>query len=702
KLREWLKSPPDMAEKQHATQKLHHEGTGNWFLNGGQFSEWKKNSGSLWIEGKSGAGKSVLSSSVIAQLFNVQATAGISAVAYFYFDFRNEQNELVEIMLRSIILQLSAQSPIPYAALDQQYKSLRGQTLPTYQNLLDILEKFRLAACLLIELSKRTLDRNPDSILADLPGQLFEIYDRFLESIHPNNFVLVEVALRWLISSARPLSLAKLEDALAFDFSDPHRHVFQPIQRDDYANRMCSLLEGLVTVGRSNDWRNIQVVILAHASVADYLKSPQFAKRHKCDLSPGLSHTFLAQTCVGYVLHFADHPLNPETFPDYPLSSIGYMEGVQFLLQNGAHEADTLAAAFHAASKSGHANIVRLLLEKGADVNTVDAEHGSALQAACSSGHTEIFRLLLEKGANVNTAGGYYGSTLQAASHEGSLEVVRVLLKEGADVNATAGKYGSALQAACSRGHTETVHLLLEKGADVNAAGGYYGSALQAASYKGNLEVVRLLFESGADDNATGGRYGSALQAACVEGKIEIVRILLENGADVNAAGGYYGSALQAASYHGSPEIVRILLKEGADVNVAGGEYSSALQAASYYGSLEIVRLLLESGADLNATGGEFGSALQTVCATGKAEIVRILLERSADVNAAGGLFGTPLRAASSWGHTEIARLLLEKGADVNASGGQDGSPLQDASRWGHTEIVHLLREHGAVGAVGE
>ncbi|KAJ7112697.1 hypothetical protein C8R44DRAFT_985091 [Mycena epipterygia] len=330
KLREWLKSPPDMAEKLHATQRLHHKGTGNWFLNGGQFREWKKNPGSLWIEGQSGAGKSVLSSTVIAQLFDDQATAGNSAVAYFYFDFRNEQTQLVEIMLRSIILQLSAQSPNNYTTLDQQYNSSKGQTLPTYQNLLDILDKllleldhtyiildaldecqehyvlvqlisllrgwssktplhllftsqtremftaqfkdvehvalelettqadisafvtselesnpnlkhwarhaveitrkvveksngmFRLAACLLIELSRRKLERNPDSILANLPGQLFEIYDRFLESIHPTNFLLVKVALRWLICSARPLSFAELEDILAFDFSDPH------------------------------------------------------------------------------------------------------------------------------------------------------------------------------------------------------------------------------------------------------------------------------------------------------------------------------------------------------------------------------------------------------------------------------------------------------------------------------------------------
>ncbi|KAJ7112635.1 ankyrin repeat-containing domain protein, partial [Mycena epipterygia] len=443
--------------------------------------------------------------------------------------------------------------------------------------------------------------------LADLPGQLFEIYDRFLESIHPNNFVLVEVALRWLISSARPLSLAELEDALAFDFSDPHRHLFQPTQRDDCANRVCSLLEGLVTVGRLNYWNETPVVVLAHASVADYLKSPQFAARHKCDLSQGFSHTFLAQTCVGYLLHFADHPLNAETFPNYPLSSYAAKYWSYHLLR--CHDRATLETSTMRLLEAGsgqyatlnhlhcHINIVRLLLEKGANFNAADGKHGSALQAASAGGHTEIVRLLLENGADVNAEGGVYGSALQGASEQGSLEIFRILLEEGADVNMAGGFYGSALQAASRQGSLEIVRILLKEGADVNAAGGRYGSALQAASYYGSLEIVRLLLESGADLNATGGIYGSALQAACEGGVREIVRLLLENGAHVNAEGGHCGTALRVASIFGQTEIVRLLLENGADVNASGGQDGSPLQDASEEGYTAIVQLLREHGA---------------------------------------------------------------------------------------------------------
>lgn len=64
-----------------------------------------------------------------------------TAVAYFYFDFRDETAQRVKIMLRSIILQLSAQSPNPYSALNRQYNFSQGQSLPTYDNLLGILDE---------------------------------------------------------------------------------------------------------------------------------------------------------------------------------------------------------------------------------------------------------------------------------------------------------------------------------------------------------------------------------------------------------------------------------------------------------------------------------------------------------------------------------------------------------------------------------
>lgn len=111
------------------------------------------------------------------------------------------------------------------------------------------------------------------------------------------------------------------------------------------------------------------------------------------------------------------------------------------------------------------------LLDKNADVDAA-GYYGNELQAASAGAYKQIVKLLLEKGADVNATGGHYGNALQAASATGHEESVKLLLDKKADVNATGGYYGSALHAVSLEGHQQIVQLLLDNGGDVNATGG--------------------------------------------------------------------------------------------------------------------------------------------------------------------------------------------------------------------------------------
>jgi hypothetical protein len=161
-------------------------------------------------------------------------------------------------------------------------------------------------------------------------------------------------------------------------------------------------------------------------------------------------------------------------------------------------------------------------------------------------GHLEMLHLLVEYGADVNSTGGIYGFPLQAASLRGHLGVVRWLTRNGADVHVQGGDYGSALQAASFKGHQDIIQFLVEHGANVNALGGCFGSALQAASYKGNINIVQLLVELGANINVPGGMYHSALGAALYQGHEDIVCLLRERGAQEPEQDGKFPPFLMA------------------------------------------------------------------------------------------------------------------------------------------------------------
>ena len=251
---------------------------------------------------------------------------------------------------------------------------------------------------------------------------------------------------------------------------------------------------------------------------------------------PKIADTTIAKTCLAYLLQFTQHGcINSSTKTSYPLSEYaaqywmyhawsdnGDSDDLHRLIMDLLQDKDamytnwlTLREPFHWVSRHDFAPLyytsmgglrkaTECLLESS-KVNACRGLYGHELQVASSGGHDNIVRLLLEKGADVNMETGYYGSALQAASLNGDDSIIRLLLEKGAEVNMQGGRYGNALQAASLRGHESIVRLLLEKGADVNMQGGEDGSALQAASSHGHNSIFHLLLEKGADINMRGG-----------------------------------------------------------------------------------------------------------------------------------------------------------------------------------------------------
>lgn len=384
-------------------------------------------------------------------------------------------------------------------------------------------------------------------------------------------------------------------------------------------------------------------------------------------------------------------------------------------LAKGGQWSDPLSRATNA----GQQQIVELLLDLGADVNTgIDDLNvrgaWTALSTAVVSHDLEIAKLLLERGANPNVSGGRnFESLLHFAVAECPSSFVRLLLEKGADPNrASEWGEGTVLHQAAVRGDLEMVDLLLSFGADVNGGRGAVPPLLLAAG-QGHQEVAGVLLAHGASLDIS--------IAAALGNSAEVMRFLDADPALLEKRDGYVGrTPLAWAVSRDHSQLAAALLERGAQVDARAS--SSWWPANEYYGRLQrdakpptqygetplhlaaesgdvnLVRLLLDHGADVNARAHSFenqpgGSALHMAAAAGNLDVARLLLDRGANVNLQSSGAMTPLH--SSMKHPTMVKLLIDRGADINAIT-KEGCSALDLTWESNPESINTLIAHGA------
>src|SRR5262249_30183418 len=128
------------------------------------------------------------------------------------------------------------------------------------------------------------------------------------------------------------------------------------------------------------------------------------------------------------------------------------------------------------------------------------------LSDAAKNGDKEVLRSLLQKGANVNATEGDGTTALHWASYSDDLEAADLLIRAGAKVNAANDLGATPLWAACQNGSEAMVRRLLAAGANPNAKLVAGETLVMAAARVGNAGVVEQLLAKGADPNARASR----------------------------------------------------------------------------------------------------------------------------------------------------------------------------------------------------
>ncbi|SPO07100.1 uncharacterized protein DNG_09794 [Cephalotrichum gorgonifer] len=372
-------------------------------------------------------------------------------------------------------------------------------------------------------------------------------------------------------------------------------------------------------------------------------------------------------------------------------------------------------------------DLICLLLDKKADVNPVpktgDKGVWTPLGQAAALGHRQIVRRLLDAGADVNFRAGDGGPPLWLATSYGHLPVVRMLIHHKADVDGRGADGTTPLIQAVKAERRDMVLEILgaEVNLDVQDKKGF--SALHYAIECRDRSILWLLVTNGADLglrdgaglDAWEGTRLNALDKAIEKGDLSLAWLLCENGAKLDACGGLGLTALHRAAGLGHRELVRLFLDRGALIDEQDREGMTALHHAIQEGHDEVAMLLVSQEASLSVQADDGSTALILATRKQNEAMVRILLNlpkdaqeqldhRTASLDLQDDQGNSALHFAACSNDTGIVRLLGQSGADLDIRDWDGRTPLMVAAQVGKKDVVKQLlrcnadaraRDHG-------
>lgn len=390
--------------------------------------------------------------------------------------------------------------------------------------------------------------------------------------------------------------------------------------------------------------------------------------------------------------------------------------------------------------------LLRLLVEHGAEPSAGDEDNDSVLHEAAGEADAATVELMLELGANPYRTDAYQEATVLAwAILDGrDRKLIFRLLELGIDVNeGSDSAVELPLYRAVQSNDLTLVQALLDKGAHpfhvsqdrleniVSYAEGHLRTVSDKPAKSAKARAILSLLKerypfienAPADDSRN--RLETALWQAAVFGLAWNVHLCLYHGASPNACNLAGISALHMACERGHEKIVYTLLRYGANPNVSPAPLEAALRGKGKR-TERIVRLLLGFGANPNsgeqpmlllartpqlihlllAAGARVDATADTPAFTstslhrharrGKTACVQALLEARADTEARNIHGMTPLHLAIARGKTECVRALLAAGADINARDYHGNTPLMTAFSHRRLPLFRELLQAGA------
>ncbi|KAF4935424.1 putative ankyrin repeat protein [Colletotrichum fructicola] len=741
---EWLWEG-DISVQYRAAREKYSKGICEWLVQEGEgFKLWERDPKSfLWLNGKAGSGKSILSSSVIKYLKDQYEQNPETALAYYFFSFGNLEQQKVSAMLSSLVRQLCASRP----DTPQPIKRFEGYMEKSERPDIEALEAALLAAVSgfsAVFIVVDALDECPtgEGERSRLLDCLTRIITAMPDNLHifctsraePDIHVMMEEVLSLPAKAAIDLTQNRVKGEVKKELIAKADGMFQylicqfEILKDVDSEALVAptlhrLPDGLdETYNRllRDLGRRFQSQVLSSLKWLALSRRPlhldEFAEIFifRPDTVAKIDATERLFDSEAVLRHFSSL-LTPETKDEWndedrERRTITYVRLAHFTVKEylmSERIEQSIAKEFYITKADADLHIAHCCLAYHLYQSAERTKHDENLplkryavrnwelhsESVPRKLWTPEIVLLAERALYMRSV------SLREILFEGQLRnrwhsywdrVYNLMQRPYC--------YTAAL------GYLELTKLLLRKGPQTSRflIQEDLDLALREAAEEGRIEMVRFFLDKRDATNERSQSTGGALQAAAYEGHEAGIKLLLNRGADIDAHDDRFGSALQAAAKGAKLKALRMLLDRGADVSKAGCPVSCLIAAYKdkdeklVMECTQVLELLLNKGANINRKCTRHGSALNQAIRTWLREGTRsffdFAVQHGADLELNDGRHGSPLQAAcvnpselagqfvDESRTKKVVEVLLRLGADPNAQGGECGNALQKAS----------------------
>jgi ankyrin repeat protein len=322
----------------------------------------------------------------------------------------------------------------------------------------------------------------------------------------------------------------------------------------------------------------------------------------------------------------------------------------------------------HLAVQYGLEEIVTILLEMGAEFDTMDDDKLTPFTTAMLYGYSSIVNTLIQYGVDINghssTKDGPY---LHTAAMNGDPEILKVILQNKPFLDVV---YDDVVALNLAMRHNlEFVKLLLEAGADVNirkpTADARLLTPIYYAAFRKRKDIVKLLIQYGAlldvDDLEGETPLGLAVRMKA----LSACRILLEAGANINQ--GHLKTKcpllVTACRTREQDDLIQLLLQYKPKIDATTEEGLTALAMAAGLNSVAVCQMLLDAGANIDIVTAAGNSPLMVAVIHGELENTKFLIQRNAKVNVQEKNGYSALSIAAFYGKLDFLQVIVDAGA---------------------------------------